>query len=262
MDARCIEDCLSRPPLLVKNNVYYFRSVDVKAEIIDSFDRLKYLLKRYPKLYYFAIDLISPVYRARKPLRQFFALAKVPIVNLGSGNQPKYPKSLNIDMFDYDNVDIVCEINDLPFKDNSISSIMNIAVLEHVREPNKVVAEAYRVLKPGGYIFSVIPFNQPYHASPFDYQRYTLQGIKYLHKQFSIIEAGVYSGPVSALLWITQESIASIFSLGSPFLRNLIYIALVLATFPLKFLDAIVIHLKTSSNVAANFYVIAQKPRN
>ena len=38
----------------------------------------------------------------------------------------------------------------------------------------------FRVLKPGGYIYSEVPFLQGFHADPDDYQRYTLQGLKIL----------------------------------------------------------------------------------
>jgi len=255
-----IQSCLSRSPLKTCKNVLYYRLVDSNNEIVDTFDRLKFALKKFPKLYYLAIDIISPVYRSKKPLRKFLSLANKPVINLGSGNQPKYANEIHVDMFDYQNVDIVCDIDALPFKDQSIESIMNVAVIEHVPEPVKVIAEAFRVLKPGGYIYSVIPFNQPFHASPHDYQRYTLQGIKYLHKDFELVEAGVYSGPISALLWIAQEVFASTLSFGSSRLRNILYLIAIVCSFPLKYLDCLLLNSKNSINVAANFYVIAKKP--
>jgi SAM-dependent methyltransferase len=255
-----IQDCLSSPPIETREGTLYYRAVDSDSDISDSFDKLKYLLKKFPGLYYAAIDIFSPVYRSRKPLKQFLEIACSPIVNLGSGNQPKFKDVLNVDMFDYENVDIVCRIDALPFKDQVVGAIMNVAVLEHVSEPREVIAEAFRVLKPGGYIFTVIPFNQPYHASPRDYQRYTLEGIKYLHKDFELVEAGVYSGPISAMLWMSQEAFASILSFGSCRLRNVLYLIAVLLTFPVKYLDTFLLNAKTSVSLAANLYVIARKP--
>lgn len=41
----------------------------------------------------------------------------------------------------------------LPLPDNSIDIIMSLQVLEHVQNPAQVIHEAYRVLKPGGYIY-------------------------------------------------------------------------------------------------------------
>ncbi|MGE3783147.1 MAG: class I SAM-dependent methyltransferase [Alphaproteobacteria bacterium] len=41
----------------------------------------------------------------------------------------------------------------LPFSDNTFDLILSHQVLEHVENPAAVIREAYRVLKPGGYIF-------------------------------------------------------------------------------------------------------------
>jgi SAM-dependent methyltransferase len=156
-------------------------------------------------------------------------------------------------------VDLVCDIHALPFKDNCIDAIMSIAVLEHVREPAIVLKEICRVLKPGGRVFSVIPFMQPFHASPYDYQRYTLPGIEFLHRDFQKVESGVYSGPVSGALWSVQEAMASILSCGSEKLRNLLAIGLMLLTWPIKFLDLLAMRLPTAKNVASNFYFYGRK---
>jgi SAM-dependent methyltransferase len=46
---------------------------------------------------------------------------------------------------------------DLPFADASFEVVLLIAVLEHTREPWRVLAEARRVLKPGGRVVMVVP---------------------------------------------------------------------------------------------------------
>jgi SAM-dependent methyltransferase len=45
----------------------------------------------------------------------------------------------------------------IPFKDQSFSLVLLIAMLEHTREPWRVLAEARRVLKPGGRAIIVVP---------------------------------------------------------------------------------------------------------
>ena len=82
----------------------------------------------------------------------------------------------------------------LPFKDNIFDAVISEAVLEHVHSPNRVVSEIYRVLKPGGYICVAVPFLQGYHASPHDYQRWTLPGIVQLCAAFSEIESRACAG--------------------------------------------------------------------
>jgi SAM-dependent methyltransferase len=257
-----VADRFKGPAQMKANGKFYFRKVDPQLDVTDSFDRIKRLFKRFPRLYYFLIDVVSPVVCDRKPLLRFRASASGIILNIGSGNQPCEPRTINVDMIDYKNVDVVCDIHDLPFQDNSIDAAMSIAVLEHVKDPAKVLAEVYRVLKPGGLIFTVVPFMQPFHASPHDYQRYTLPGIEHLHREFKIVESGVFSGPVSGALWTLQECLASVLSLGIPFIRNSLTIIIMLATWPLKLFDVVCIKLPTAKNVASNFYFYGKKPHS
>lgn len=45
----------------------------------------------------------------------------------------------------------------LPFKDNLFSKISMIAVLEHIPDDRAAMLEIHRVLKPGGYVYIVVP---------------------------------------------------------------------------------------------------------
>lgn len=47
----------------------------------------------------------------------------------------------------------------IPLKDESVDFVISLAVLEHVNDVDKVIAEAYRVLKPGGSIYFEVPNN-------------------------------------------------------------------------------------------------------
>ena len=41
----------------------------------------------------------------------------------------------------------------IPLPDVSVDLIVSLQVLEHVKEPSRVLAEAWRILKPGGYFY-------------------------------------------------------------------------------------------------------------
>jgi len=45
----------------------------------------------------------------------------------------------------------------LPFAAESFAAVLLVAVLEHTREPWRLLAEARRVLKPGGQVVMVVP---------------------------------------------------------------------------------------------------------
>jgi SAM-dependent methyltransferase len=68
----------------------------------------------------------------------------------------------------------------LPFRDQSIDTLLALEVLEHVPDPNLLLAEFARVLKPDGTLLLTVPFLAPLHQMPFDYYRYTPPGISSL----------------------------------------------------------------------------------
>ena len=238
---------------------WYFREVHRESEVTDPLDRLKSRLKLSPRLYNGLITLISPVISSPAPIRRFLRETPGLILNIGSGNTRLAPGVVNVDMFDYPNVDLVADIHHLPFADASVDGVISIAVLEHVQNPEAVLREVLRVLKPGGRVFSLIPFMQPFHASPHDLQRYTLPGIRHLHRDFTLVESGVGAGPASGFLWTFQEMVASLFSFGSQRLHNLLLILLMLVTWPFKFLDLLLSRLPTAANLASSFYVHGRK---
>ncbi|MFA6215757.1 MAG: class I SAM-dependent methyltransferase [Patescibacteria group bacterium] len=102
----------------------------------------------------------------------------------------------NCDYKTMDNVvdyrpDILGDIRNMPLSDSSIDAVICRAVLEHVDDPFKAVAEIYRVLKPGGRCLVSLPFLYPYHAEVGyygDYYRFTADGVKYLFRNFSGIQ--------------------------------------------------------------------------
>lgn len=86
------------------------------------------------------------------------------------------------------NIDIHSPLHHIPVESNCFDAILCIAVLEHVENPEEVVPELYRVLKPGGHLILEVPFLQPEHKVPTDFQRYTKDGLVRLvtHHGFSV----------------------------------------------------------------------------
>ncbi|RJS78529.1 SAM-dependent methyltransferase [Methanophagales archaeon] len=76
--------------------------------------------------------------------------------------------------------DVYGSVLDLPFESESFDTILSTQVLEHVPEPKRMLEEAYRVLKKGGYLILTAPMTWGLHEIPNDYYRYTKYGLKYL----------------------------------------------------------------------------------
>ena len=61
----------------------------------------------------------------------------------------------------------------IPMPDVSVGSCLLTEVLEHCPDPQAVLIEIHRVLKPRGFLFLTVPFVWPMHTVPHDEYRYT-----------------------------------------------------------------------------------------
>lgn len=231
-------------------------------DISDWLDKLKHLFKNSPTLYFWAGYFFGGEYVSfdvkNKFLNKYVDDSHITI-NLGSGNTDIGKNIINADIFQYPNTDLVCDIAKLPIKSNSIDRVLILCVLEHVPVPEDVVKEIHRILKPGGMVCSIFPFMQGFHASPYDYSRRTGEGVRYLFKEYEVIELSPWGGPSSGFMWVFQEWLAMILSLGFVPLYRFWHFVLMLTTFPLKFLDPIMRKHPMALTIAASIFCIAQK---
>lgn len=245
------------------------RPILIKFESRVAFDEehhsginwLKSFLKQIPFLYYAVWHVFCPVLMlARGPKRVFrYASRSGLVVDIGSGPERLAKEFVNVDVVPFPEVDIVSDAQYLPFKTGSVHTLVNESVLEHVEDAPAVAKEMMRVLAPGGFLYASIPFIHPYHASPDDFNRYTLSGLKKLFGELEIVEAGVRSGPWSAFLIFLAYWLGVVFSFGSkkaaPFLAHIFMLVLG----PLKFLDFLFMFLPGAEAVAAHVYIIGRK---
>jgi SAM-dependent methyltransferase len=75
---------------------------------------------------------------------------------------------------------ILGPIEFMPFADESFDSVLCNAVLEHIEDAERGMAELARVVRKGGHVVATVPFLQPYHACPGDFRRYTADGLAQL----------------------------------------------------------------------------------
>jgi ubiquinone/menaquinone biosynthesis C-methylase UbiE len=71
----------------------------------------------------------------------------------------------------------------MPFADNSFDTLTATEVLEHCPDPNRIINEMKRVLKPGGLLFFTVPFIWNLHEVPHDEYRYTPFALQRIFKE-------------------------------------------------------------------------------
>jgi SAM-dependent methyltransferase len=138
--------------------------------------------------------LVNPFYFARKGLydaiKSFAEEITEPILDVGCGNKPyqhlfKDVRYIGLEI-DSENsreqkrADYFYDGKLFPFEDKSFATVICNQVLEHVFEPEHLISEMSRCLKPGGKLLLTVPFVWDEHETPQDFARYSSFGLKYL----------------------------------------------------------------------------------
>jgi SAM-dependent methyltransferase len=174
------------------------------------------------------------------------------------------PGFVNLDVTPAPGVDLIANAARLPFEQASVDSIACLALLEHVPDPDRVVAEMFRVLKPEAEVQVVVPFCHPYHAFPADYSRFSYERLALMFGDFHQVEIGIRTGPTVTMLTFTIYFLKLILPVhgGSPIRRainRLIVGAIGWVIFPLKYLDVWLNRLPGASILANHLYVVARR---
>jgi len=145
------------------------------------------------------------------PYREYF---KGNVLNAGAGNRDIRPlvsgKLFNQDIptgLHNANIDIFSPLHRIPVEPGFFDAVICNAVLEHVENPDEVMQEFRRVCKPGGILYLCVPFMQPEHLDPTDFQRYTIAGLRRLGEKhgFEIIHSEGVHSVYTTLGWIFIE---------------------------------------------------------
>jgi SAM-dependent methyltransferase len=148
---------------------------------------------------------INPFYLIRKELfrniRSFAPRIKGRLLDFGCGRKPyenlfQVQEYIGVDIeqtgHDHANsrVDVFYNGRELPFADNTFDSLFCSEVLEHIFNPDEILPEINRVMKPGATALITVPFCWNEHEVPYDYGRYTSFGITHLLEKhgFKVIE--------------------------------------------------------------------------
>lgn len=135
-------------------------------------------------------------------LQRFIPLYKGTLYDLGAGESPYKDFFLQhaqhyvaVDWtgsFHATKADIAADLNQpLPIESGIADTVVSLSVMEHLCEPQNMLNEAFRILKPGACIVLQVPWQWWIHEAPYDFFRYTPYGLKYLMKKAGFADVKV-----------------------------------------------------------------------
>jgi len=118
--------------------------------------------------------------RLTRDLTPIIRQLKGVVLDVGGGREapldaawPAAVARYRVDAFPHIQPHLVGDAMTLPVRSGSVDGVVMCEVLEHLPRPASALAEACRVLRPGGLLCGSVPFLFAIHGDPQDYWRYT-----------------------------------------------------------------------------------------
>jgi SAM-dependent methyltransferase len=88
--------------------------------------------------------------------------------------------------------DIVANLNEvLPIQDGVADTVVSLSVMEHLTQPDLMLCEAHRILKPGGSMILQVPWQWWVHEAPYDFFRYTPYALQHMYEKAGFVDIKV-----------------------------------------------------------------------
>ncbi len=160
----------------------------LRSSYIDQYFLNIKLNKDYPDIYCVRNGIL-------KAIKSFIPEFKGKLLDVGCGIMPYRELILNANKnvisyigLDFENSldaeyalgkpDLFWNGDVIPMEDNAVETIIATEFFEHCPQPEKIMKEMLRVLKPGGLLFITVPFIWNLHLVPYDEYRYTPFSLK------------------------------------------------------------------------------------
>jgi SAM-dependent methyltransferase len=115
--------------------------------------------------------------------------------------------------------DFECFLDDIPVKDEFYDAVILTQVLEHTPDPEKVMKEILRILKPKGKLLLSVPLNAPLHGEPWHFFHFTHYGLYQLAGRtgYTIVDCEKMGGTFWCLGKRLPDAFKKLFKQYDPF---------------------------------------------
>lgn len=147
------------------------------------------------------------------------------VLDFGCGTSPYKSLFKNVEMYvrmdhkdsevlTFDKEVLSYDGDNIPGQNAGFDGVICTEVLEHIKDPDKILGEFNRVLKTGGVLLLTTPFLWEEHAHPYDFRRYTLEGLsaQLSAHNFEILAANKSSGYFESLIQMKAQYWTKTFS--------------------------------------------------
>lgn len=202
---------------------------------------------------------------------QFRDVIKGDLYDLGCGEKP-YKSLFNPWIQSYTGVDwansyhhvrpeILADLNEaLPIEAGVADTVVSVSVLEHIREPLEFLAEANRILKPGGYIVLQVPFMWWEHEGPYDYFRFTRFGLNLLLDKAGFVDVEIHPQTGFWVMWLLKLNYQTTTLIRGPrLIRALVKIPLIVLWYVNQRIAPCLDAFWRSDGETAAYFAIARK---
>lgn len=184
--------------------------LDLPQTTIDS-EKIIHQKKFFEKIY---LDFYSIFRNQSENLPLGFKL------ELGSGAgfiKQILPDVITSDIIKLPNCDKIINAEKLPFKKNSVSAVYLLNTFHHIKNPQKALKEFERVLKKGGKVIMIEPYNS--YWGRLIYKNFHYEGFDETVTNWKIKGLGPLSDANNAMPWVIFERDRKIFQKKFPHLN-------------------------------------------
>ena len=225
----------------------------------------------------FAPSLFHPFYFVRSGLRdkirKYAPQLNGKLMDFGCGSKP-YKQFFNVEEYigvdfmneghshENEQIDVFYDGRKIPLPDAYFDSVLSSEVFEHIFNPNEIMGEINRVMKPGGNLLISCPFTWNEHEVPNDYARYT---------RFALADILSKNGFEIVEISKSGEFISAIFQLWNLYFYHNLYVKVqkislfrwlykAAIVFPINLMGIVLSSLfKSDSSLYLNTIVLARK---